>query len=293
MKIKKAFSKFIISSAFVSLALVTIPSYGIKSQVVSQNLDQINLTPDLDLKWRNFLNQTAITNILDEMFGDNNQAKDEYIKSQFDLINSPYKIKLKSALKYANLITRPPTAEFNFLSGISYPYPIKQAIEVIDEAQNQNWLWYLYNLTNLVFMQKSNFTRQNNESAAAFAIRDNENKLLYSNFVTLKSNIFIQEVKQVDSDNNVTFYLLNKDGYILQIQIRKDPEESTRDIIFGYIKTYPRLLETNQINEIFNLNKYVNLYASFGLSSNNRTAEVLYKDFYGGILLQYTAVDIN
>ncbi|SYV93928.1 Uncharacterised protein, partial [Mycoplasmoides gallisepticum] len=51
MKIKKAFLKFIISSAFVSLALVTIPSYGIKSQVVSQNLDQINLTSDLDLKW--------------------------------------------------------------------------------------------------------------------------------------------------------------------------------------------------------------------------------------------------
>ncbi|WP_416754961.1 aromatic motif membrane protein [Mycoplasma sp. 654] len=268
--------------------------------------DGIKFEDDLTLRWKMFLKQAAIKSLLNEVYGTNAEAKEKYIASQEALLHNDYLKQLSTALKYANVITRQSSSyeepgEFFWMTSRAYPYPVKQADKVIDQANETNWLWTLFNINRFIFMQNSTFTRDNNESESSFSLRDHENKLIYSIFSNIKSNIFTQFVKQVEANSNdVHYYLLNKDGFILQIDISKQIDDETKEVtakasVFSYIKTFPKLLSASNKDTIFNLNKYVSLFASFDLDNSNKTQteEVLYKDYYGGILLQYSAIDVK
>ncbi|SJZ41047.1 aromatic motif membrane protein [Mycoplasmopsis verecunda] len=301
MKLSKilSLSSLIALSPLISISCGTNTHTEIKMQEKANNVD---------LQWNNFINQNAIADLLSEIYGNNIEAKNQYIASQKELVDTDYNKQLSVALKYANLITRQSSAyddfsnPYSFFAAKSYPYPVKESDQVINSAFKNNWLWSLFNINKFTYMQNDTFTRANNESEDSFALRDNENKLLYSIFSNIKSNQFIQYVKQVENNSNdIRFYLLNKDGYIIQIDIYRDIDEETKEVkanqvnIFPYIKTFPRLLQARYKNEMFNLNKYVSLFASFNIDNSNKTQtdEVLYKDFYGGVLLQYSPVDIK
>ncbi|MFV8476356.1 aromatic motif membrane protein [Mycoplasma sp. BRA290] len=268
--------------------------------------NKVNFASDLTLRWQMFLKQAAIDSLLNEIYGSNTQAKEKYIASQEALLHNDYIKQLSTALKYANVITRQSSSyeepgEYFWMTSRAYPYPVKQADKVIDQANETNWLWTLFNINRFVFMQNSTFTRDNNETESSFSLRDHENKLIYSIFSNIKSNTFTQFVKQMEADSNdVHYYLLNQDGFIIQVDITKEIDDETKEIsakasVFSYIKTFPKLLSASNKDTIFNLNKYVSLFASFDLDNSNKTQtdEVLYKDYYGGILLQYSAIDVK
>ncbi|MFV8418365.1 aromatic motif membrane protein [Mycoplasma sp. VS299A] len=268
--------------------------------------NKVNFASDLTLRWQMFLKQAAIDSLLNEIYGSNTQAREKYVASQEALIHNDYIKQLSTALKYANVITRQSSSyeepgEYFWMTSRAYPYPVKQADKVIDQANETNWLWTLFNINRFVFMQNSTFTRDNNETESSFSLRDHENKLIYSIFSNIKSNTFTQFVKQMEADSNdVHYYLLNQDGFIIQVDITKEIDDETKEIsakasVFSYIKTFPKLLTASNKDTIFNLNKYVSLFASFNLDNSNKTQtdEVLYKDYYGGILLQYSAIDVK
>ncbi|MFV8434924.1 aromatic motif membrane protein [Mycoplasma sp. 3137] len=268
--------------------------------------NKVNFASDLTLRWKMFLKQAAIDSLLNEIYGSNTQAREKYVASQEALLHNDYIKQLSTALKYANVITRQSSSyeepgEYFWMTSRAYPYPVKQADKVIDQANETNWLWTLFNINRFVFMQNSTFTRDNNETESSFSLRDHENKLIYSIFSNIKSNTFTQFVKQMEADSNdVHYYLLNQDGFIIQVDITKEIDDETKEIsakasVFSYIKTFPKLLTASNKDTIFNLNKYVSLFASFNLDNSNKTQtdEVLYKDYYGGILLQYSAIDVK
>ncbi|MFV8477690.1 aromatic motif membrane protein [Mycoplasma sp. VS410B] len=268
--------------------------------------NKVNFASDLTLRWQMFLKQAAIDSLLNEIYGSNTQAREKYVASQEALLHNDYIKQLSTALKYANVITRQSSSyeepgEYFWMTSRAYPYPVKQADKVIDQANETNWLWTLFNINRFVFMQNSTFTRDNNETESSFSLRDHENKLIYSIFSNIKSNTFTQFVKQMEADSNdVHYYLLNQDGFIIQVDITKEIDDETKEIsakasVFSYIKTFPKLLTASNKDTIFNLNKYVSLFASFNLDNSNKTQtdEVLYKDYYGGILLQYSAIDVK
>ncbi|MFV8515612.1 aromatic motif membrane protein [Mycoplasma sp. Z244B] len=268
--------------------------------------NEVNFANDLTLRWQMFLKQAAVDSMLNEIYGSNTQAKEKYVASQEALLHNDYLKQLSTALKYANVITRQSSSyeepgEYFWMTSRAYPYPVRQADKVIDQANETNWLWTLFNINRFVFMQNSTFTRDNNETESSFSLRDHENKLIYSIFSNIKSNTFTQFVKQTEADSNyVHYYLLNQDGFIIQVDITKQIDDETKEVtakasVFSYIKTFPKLLSASNKDTIFNLNKYVSLFASFDLDNSNKTQtdEVLYKDYYGGILLQYSAIDVK
>ncbi|MFV8400862.1 aromatic motif membrane protein [Mycoplasma sp. 2634B] len=304
-----------ILSLGVSCAIIapSISAFSNKQEKVSATKEElkpetskITFPNDLTLRWNMFLKQPAIDSILDEIYGSNIKARNQYIASQEELLHNDYSKQLSTALKYANVITRQSSSyeeagEYFWMSSRAYPYPVKQADKVIDQANSTNWLWTLFNINRFIYMQNSTFTRDNNESEASFSLRDHENKLIYSIFSNIKSNVFTQFVRQTEAyTEDVHYYLLNQDGFIIQLDIRKETDDKTKETIskpsvFSYIKTFPKLLSASNKDTIFNLNKYVSLFASFDLDNSNKTQtdEVLYKDYYGGILLQYSAIDVK
>ncbi|MFV8478372.1 aromatic motif membrane protein [Mycoplasma sp. B6400] len=296
-------------SAFSNKHEEVVASVPVKSADNSKDTakdNKVNFASDLTLRWQMFLKQAAIDSLLNEIYGSNTQAKEKYIASQEALLHNDYIKQLSTALKYANVITRQSSSyeepgEYFWMTSRAYPYPVKQADKVIDQANETNWLWTLFNINRFVFMQNSTFTRDNNETESSFSLRDHENKLIYSIFSNIKSNTFTQFVKQMEADSNdVHYYLLNQDGFIIQVDITKEIDDETKELsakasVFSYIKTFPKLLSASNKDTIFNLNKYVSLFASFDLDNSNKTQtdEVLYKDYYGGILLQYSAIDVK
>ncbi|WLP85923.1 aromatic motif membrane protein [Mycoplasma seminis] len=290
---------FIPISMLVSTAAL-LPLSAVSNKTQDKN-DEIS---DQDLRWNNFIHQASINAILDEVYANDIKAKEAYIQSQKELLNTDYNMKVKSALRFANVISRASSASAGdfWWEGSTFPYPVQQADKIIDEARKKNWLWYLFNLNNFTYMQNNVFTRENNQSQADFAQQDATNKLLYSLFISPKSNVFTQYVKQEQQDSDdVFYYLLNQDGFVLKVNVTAEINYETNEVlakhveIYSYLKTFPKLLADENKDLIFNLNKYVRLYGEYNIdtSAETKTDEVLYKDYYGGLLLQYSAVDIK
>ncbi|MHA3828285.1 aromatic motif membrane protein [Mycoplasma sp. Z1473D] len=313
-KLKKLLISLLTLSASCTILSPSISA--ISNKEASNDIEETNkatakeendFEDDLTLKWKMFLKQEAISSLLDEIYGDDLEARNEYVAAQEALLHNKYIEKVSTALKYSNVITRQSSkyeedSPYPWITTIAaFPYSVKEGDKIIDEANEKNWLWSLFNINRFTFMQNYAFTRNNNESQESFSLRDSENKLIYSIFSNIKSNNIIQFVKQGESsDDELHYYLLNENGFILKLDlsIYIDTETQKKNVktkLFNYIVSYPKLLSASNKNAIFNLNKYVNLYGNFDLSNSGKTQteEVLYKDYYGGILLKYAPVDVK
>ncbi|QGZ97590.1 hypothetical protein GE118_02115 [Mycoplasma sp. NEAQ87857] len=284
-KILKSFFSMIGVSSFLGLIAC--------NQVANIN----NLNNPKQEQFHNFVSQKSISAILDYVF-DNQEQKNQYINQQ-SLLDDKYKTKIKQNLIYGNNIS----ASFKSNSFFTKPIqPINTANKVLsyddDSLAKQNWLWFLFNLQNAVFIQDPSidyFESNIND----IDINNKKNNILYKIFYQPKSNKIIDYVFH-SYENSITteetvVYLLTSEGFIIQLNITKNKEsnEPTSVNLLFYIYTFPKLLESKNKLQNFDLKKYVNDTKSFyDLEDDNSTKRVLFKDKYGGQELKYTLVDM-
>ncbi|WP_416738220.1 aromatic motif membrane protein [Mycoplasmopsis meleagridis] len=296
MKFKKLFS---ISFMFFPIIFA---SSCTNSYINKLNMDYKELAykeNDFDI----FVQQNYINEILNIIFSNDNEAKKLYIESQKQLNNS-YLLQVKEALRYANHITYSLNSTRNsFLALYDKAYTVKKAEEILDTFSSKNWLYYLYSFDKLVFIQDQEESGNDINSLAKKEAYD-ENILLYKNFYQAKNNriidYVIQNYSKDEYSEEINFYMLNNDGFIIRIIIEKNKDPDTNKLttnvrIFGYLNLFPKLIAADEKKAIFDIKKYVQdtkTFANFNEYSTE-TNKVLFTDKYGGNELVYTLIDVN
>ncbi|UUM19392.1 aromatic motif membrane protein [Mycoplasma sp. 1018B] len=246
-----------------------------------------------------FLKNQHIQALLNLIYKNDNLTKEKYIQSQKKLdIN--YLLKLKTALRYANNLTYSLNFNRNSFFGVNKASILETNEKLIKEFTRTNWLFYLFNFSKLVFVQDQD-NRGDDANSALLAERDSENLLLYQTFYQAQNNqindYVIQEYANDDYAQELRVFLLTQEGFIIRINIELYKEEnSTPSVeIYGYINTYPKLLNSNNKNNFFSLFKYISDTKGFADENLNysESQRVLFNDHYGGIELIYTLVDIK
>ncbi|WP_036452779.1 aromatic motif membrane protein [Mycoplasma buteonis] len=287
--------KFFLSLATASVAAPVTLLSSCNTVVDSTKTDK---KADLLNNFDTFVQQKLIQDILTFIYQDNSQAKNEYIQSQKELLNTDYNQKIAISLRYANNITGSMLSYSSYYS-FAKAAPIEFGNDITSELSGKNWLYYLFNINKMTFMQDAEFARD--KSSDEFNNESAENRLLYNNFYKPSSNEVLDYVVQDYADNNYEtekrFYALNKDGFIYDIRVSAEKEEESlpRVNILRYLYTYPKLVTSkNKLNE-FSLLKFVQDTKSFEDFNpyDNNTHQILFTDKYGGSQIRYTVVDIN
>ncbi|MEA4206088.1 aromatic motif membrane protein [Mycoplasma sp. 1199] len=291
MKISKLFKKILMISP-LSLPLATL---SFTPNTVSKTDETTEQENALKLEWNNFIKQDSIWNLLNIAYKDESQ-KQAYIDSQFELLSNPdYKQQIKNAFVFGNNMTQSfIQGEFDWgtFSRIK-PFLVEQSTAQIDQLLSTNWLYALFTITQFDLIKSTLLDNENLDTTS------NDPEKIYSNYAKISSNQFIDYVYAKNSDETLDdlYYLLSKNGFILEIGIEKDWQnpELLKPKLHGYVKTFPNIINNDYILDIFDLNKYVQLFAPFGVDNSNKanTNEILFIDNYGGVKLTYTFVDVN
>ncbi|WP_426461528.1 aromatic motif membrane protein [Mycoplasma hafezii] len=276
---------------FAALSLLSAPLTALSCTNEQAVVKKMQSEQD---KFNAFIKQDAIQTILNNLYTDND-AKTEFLNEQFNLGNE-YAKKVQVALRYANNITGAFRDAFSFFGDAA---PIEYGETVTRKFSHTNWLYYLYHLPQLTFIQTQDFGRD--KTVEEYEKENLENSLLYNNFYTPSSNEFIdyvvQEYSNDDYENEKRVYLLTKDGFIIQFNMSfyKDGEQKPSTNVLMYVYTFPKLLASKDKLKDFSLEKYIQdtkSFANYNIYGSN-TNEILFTDHYGGTQLRYTVVDIS
>ncbi|TNK81538.1 aromatic motif membrane protein [Mycoplasmopsis pullorum] len=285
--------------------LVLFSFFGTTLSAISCSNTSINKRHDLKIdvqtshdEFEIFVQNKMIQELLKLCFGHDSNAANEYVNQQKEL-KKDYKMQISAALRYANHITY----SLNTTRSGIWGYPKAETLEVadgkIEELLSKNWLFYLFNLNKMIFVQDEDDTGNDQESVARREEAD-ENSLLYKNFYNPKSNRIIDYVIQKYSDDDYSsefyIYFLTNEGFIFKINLTIYKEQQKPEIsIFGYIYTFPKLLESKNKLRDFDLKKYIldtQSFADYDLYGSN-TSEILFYDNYGGTKLVYVLADLK
>lgn len=244
-------------------------------------------------QWNLFINQDAIQSILTTIY-DNPENIQSYLDSQLN-INEDYTRILNESLVFNNSLSLSFGSDSGgFLSNIPKPFPLRELDKQIQDLFEHNWLWYLFNLNKAEFIYYPQFDRfeTNSESIKLDTL---QNSLSNSSFFRPLSNKILQFSKQYYEDSQeyktYNFFLLLDGGFILKLQVDKYFEDGKWDTsinLDSYIYSYPYIFNKENVNNIFNISKYVSDTQSFFELSENRSKSILFKENYGSSELRFT-----
>ncbi|VEU76316.1 aromatic motif membrane protein [Mycoplasmopsis columboralis] len=244
-------------------------------------------------QWNLFINQDAIQSILTTIY-DNPESIQSYLDSQLN-INEDYTRILNESLVFNNSLSLSFGSDSGgFLSSVPKPFPLRELDKQIQDLFEHNWLWYLFNLNKAEFIYYPQFDRfeTNSESIKLDTL---QNSLSNSSFFRPLSNKILQFSKQYYEDSQeyktYNFFLLLDGGFILKLQVDKYFEDGKWDTsinLDSYIYSYPYIFNKENVNNIFNISKYVSDTQSFFELSENRSKSILFKENYGSSELRFT-----
>ncbi|RIV16381.1 aromatic motif membrane protein [Mycoplasmopsis gallopavonis] len=278
--------------AFTPFVLASCNNSNEKIIKYQQKIQEPETTNQADFNL--FAKTNVIQTILNIIYPDKTEQQ-KYVNEQINL-DQNYKNQVQVALRYANNITGSLRSFYSFGGPVA---TIKASNDILDNLVKKNWLFFLFNLSNITFMQDPEFTRD--KTASELDSENAENALLYNQFYRPKSNQIIdyvvQEYSNDEWENEKVIYMLTKEGYILQLNIIIPKQEDSQLSVnlSMYLYTYPKLLLSLNKTEIFDLKKFIldtKSFSDFDLYGSN-TNNVLFTDKYGGAVLRYTAVDIK
>ncbi|QNM93825.1 hypothetical protein H9M94_00935 [Mycoplasma sp. Pen4] len=304
MAIKKTMKKVLVGVGFSYAAL------GIGAIIASQLKTNNHTTPTdfnfeinneteehkVSNQWKNFLNQSAISQILNDVFP-NEYDRRKYIKSQMEL-GEKYLSEVQNAYRYTNNISQSLVNSRMFWNR-RLPFTVKHGNEVIDTLTSQNWLWFLFNIS------KFNLIQDNEEDLSTHTTGEFDrlnlvHNTLYNPFQNIDSNTFIDSFKSISTDGETNYYLLTKDGFIILLTNGSRYDYETNGYVAvqkinTYFHSFPKILKASNINDVFDLRKYGDLFATLGLdtSRTTETTKILFIDNLGGTRLRYTPVYVN
>lgn len=323
---KKFISLFVLSLSLLSslslLACKTPPQVVDNQSVTQQLIAEQSLKGDINKNWDFFLQETSIQELLDFVF-DNEEEKTKYIESQKNIDSPEFLKQIQTATYYFNYIlasyTPQPRRSLFGKNESDRPYIVDQSKQFFDELFTKNWLWILFNMNKLSFVF--------NVDIDLFKYRGEvdqfEDDVLRSNvlngaFYHPTNPQFIQYAKKISFDNlskkvektddgdemefrkDLQFYLLNSDGMIIKIDIKKSYDANkqltnTKVDMSSYLYTYPKLLSSEDKNRDFSLSKYIQVNEVFTDQDENDIQaptfeKILFQDQYGGDFLQYAFI---
>ncbi|AJQ45381.1 hypothetical protein JM47_02145 [Ureaplasma diversum] len=255
-------------------------------------------------QWDLFLANQHIKSLLNLVF-ENEADKLAYIKQQQNIDSKAYQEKIAFWLNYFSVLL--PTWDGLFRDSIPLAY--STADQLYTEIFEKNWLWFLFNLDQMVFMIQPKhelFQETSEESLERIRSESIDNGI----FFKPKSNIFLDasitygDNGIVDEKNDLfNIFLLHKDGFIFQFEVEKFYTDNTkktltkkRTRLFSFVHTYPLLQQhPEQLLNNFNIRKYTEV-SQFIRSDNpavSSTAQLIFNDEYGGNFITYKFADLN
>ncbi|WP_027121193.1 aromatic motif membrane protein [Mycoplasma leonicaptivi] len=310
---KKNWKKFFKYLPFLSYAspllfLSVAPNQNQESNK-NQELEAKKQKSDQVAQWNLFLQQNYIQTLLRMSFTDETKMQ-EYVKSQIDLGEEYYK-NIKMWLRYANTISTPFDRDLlSFFGNAKHNFVTTEGKKYIQEMMNKNWLSFLFHFNKMKFIQFN--TLQADKIVLDDVVENVEtNKLIAKEFyIPTNNNIldyviqFYDQEKNFNDETNETeisyekrVFLLTEDGFILRFDIRGNETLSLiKSVEFHpYIYSYPKLLQSKDKLNDFDLKKYLSTFAEWA-SENIKYSDAnraLFADRYGEQSLRYTIIDIE
>lgn len=271
MKINKLLTLFsILSLSILPLSCQNTGRYSTKKEIITTSIKNENYI--LEQQWNNFIRQESISKILNLIFDDDTK-KTEFINAQFQLIqNTKYAEEFKKSLIFSNNVSLGFGLDGGFFS--ERPYILTQSSKFLEEAKSKNWLWLLFNLTKIEFVNFPVFD-QFVSSTDETSLEAKKNGMELGMFYTPKSNIFIDYTYKIESikdySDTYQFYLLTNEGFILNLNITK--------YVDNYSWEYSNLINNDGENFIEELNLSIN-------ESNDES----FKNQVNNILSEFTQI---
>ncbi|ACI59905.1 aromatic motif membrane protein [Ureaplasma urealyticum] len=284
---------------------------------------------DSQNNWTTFLNNKVIHNLLLSIYPDQKE-REEYIKSQQN-IKPDYTQEIANWLNYYNTVqndaNKGPVYDKNpkknkpkknpFGGGsVSNPFAYQQARKAHNKLFNENWLWFLFNLTKQIFMlyPDDNLFQESSEETVQNLKDSKVNN--HSSFYRASSNEFIDGLYVIESSNldkkpeeldeytdfskTAKFALLNKEGFIFTIFIEENYDKTKKLVsrqvsLVPWIKTLPKLMfNDHTIKHDFNLANYTeNSYDYNAINFHSPLEIKVYGDQFGGKAIRFSFVDID
>lgn len=289
----------LVSVAFVSL-IVSCKKDDQQTKSVVQSQEQNNK----ENQWHLFLANQHIKSLLNLAF-DNEDDKKAYIKQQQKIDSKQYMQKIAFWLNYFSVLLPTWDGLFNDTKPLAY----QNADQLYTEIFEKNWLWFLFNLDQMVFMIQPKhelFQETSEESVERIRSESIDNKIFFkpSNNVFLDASITYGDNGIIDEKSDLfNIFLLHKDGFVFQFEVEKFYSDNTkknitkkRTRLFSFVHTYPLLQQhPEQLLNNFNIRKYTEV-SQFIRSDNpaiSSTAQLIFNDEYGGSNIIYKFADLK
>ncbi|MGZ9413529.1 aromatic motif membrane protein [Mycoplasma sp. AC157] len=305
MKIKKIFPFLTVFPLFLS-------SCNLNNNSQQNQINQLKIQENEkeDKEWNEFINSDFITNILNVTF-DSEDKKNQFIKEQKELDIKTTFLDIKNWLYYYTTIQN--NTDDGFISKKALPY--SQSLAKIKELTSKNWLFFLFNLNKIVFIQLADTTnlfagtkeeqteksRENLLTNPLFYI-SKDNKIL--DFAILKTqdnlNLTKEELEEEAEDyqQDFKFYFVNYDGLLFEMELTKEFDENKNNTSnkMNFILWADKIKKWNVKNNKsnFDIQKYVKEKESRGLNSNSSAISLeIFLDNLGGKPIRYTFADLK
>ncbi|MBN3534869.1 aromatic motif membrane protein [Mycoplasma procyoni] len=265
--------------------------------------------------WENFLSNEFVNNFLNLIY-ENKDEKEKFIQEQKEIDSNTEFSKLKNWLYYWNTVEN---KSDDPVWSPAKPLPFKKARDGVSDFANKNWLFFLFNIQKIVFMQLADTTNlfdgtkeELTENSRANLIdhplfyKPSTNEIIdYSIFKEVDNLHLSAEELEFDDFGEYTqeykAYLLNKDGYIFEIKLSKRFDENkkltSQNIQFSLwldrFKNFSRI-KTEDLKSYFNIKKYSQEKESQGTAQGKSAISFnIFKENYGGEPLRYAFSDIQ